>query len=102
MGNARKIAGIREALAQSNAHVALLQRQVSELQVHAWTLQMVCAAMLEKLTESGSVVLTIEERRTALENKWGIETTILPDPAQPMIVRIMRGNQPLPEEGKQP
>ncbi len=92
MGNKRKLNAMEEALATANAHNATLQHRLAEIQTHAWTLQMVCAAVLEKLTDAGSLVLTLAERREALENEWGIETTVLPDESKPMIVRIMRGN----------
>lgn len=90
--------GLRRALAEANAHNASLQHRLSELQAHTWTLQMVCAAVLEKLTDNGAIVLTLEERKAALEGGWGIETTLLPDESKPMIVRIMRGGNETPGE----
>ncbi len=88
---------LHQALALANAHNAQLQNGLAEVKAHAWTLQMVCAAMLEKLTEHGSIILTLEERQKALEAGWGIETEVLDDEAKPMIVRVMKSEGELME-----
>ena len=87
-----KVRHLQRALAEANAENAQLRHALAEAQTHGWTLQMVCAAILEKLTDDGAVVLTVEERRPALEEEWGIETSVLDkEEYKPMIVRIVKG-----------
>ncbi len=81
---------LRQALTESNAENQLLKHQLREIQVHGWTLQMVCAAVLEKLTDDGALMLTLEERKAAMDGGWGFETQVLEDEAQPMIVRVRK------------
>ena len=93
MGSKRKVSALRQALRDSEDANAQLQKQVRELQVHTWEMQMISACMLDKLTDKGALVLTIQERRRALEGEWGIENTVLPDAAKPMIVRVVRNEK---------
>ena len=77
-------------LAAAHARIHELTHKLEECMAHAWTLQMVLAATLVKATEHASIVLSLDERKAALDGEWGISTDVLPDPAQPMIVRVMR------------
>jgi len=98
MGAKRKMAALGRALDESRAETRRVHAQLMETQSHTWALQMVCAAVIEHLTENGAVVLPLELRKRVLEGEWGIETRVLPDEREPMIVRVMK-NQAKPAGG---